>query len=196
MIPTSFIIIAALINLLGGISYVWETLKGRTKPNRVTWFLWSLAPMIAVAAQLSSGIGWSTLLVFMTGFSPLLVFITSFYNPQAYWQLSRLDYICGILSILGLALWAFTQNPVHAVIFSILADGLAAMPTLLKSYTHPETEDANAFILSAIGSAIALFTIKQHSFMASGFTIYILVLTIVLSILITRKHLKSYKTHA
>ncbi|MBI1309538.1 MAG: hypothetical protein GC129_06825 [Proteobacteria bacterium] len=196
MIPYYFVFLAAFINLIGGVSYVVETYRGNTKPNRVSWFLWALAPMVAVAAQLASGIGWSTLIVFMTGFCPLLVFIASFTNPHAYWQLTWLDYACGILSLVGLILWAITKDPVLAVVFSILSDGLAALPTILKSYTNPETEDANAFIFAAIGTSLAFFTIEQHSFIADGFTVYIIGVCVLLSVLISRKHLKSFRHDA
>ena len=68
MLNQNFVILAAALNLYGSASYVIETLKGKTKPNRVTWFIWALAPLIAFAAMASEGVGLSALMTFMVGF--------------------------------------------------------------------------------------------------------------------------------
>ena len=38
MLDPNFVIVGVVIGFLGGISYLVDTLKGKTKPNRVTWF--------------------------------------------------------------------------------------------------------------------------------------------------------------
>lgn len=142
----------ASIQLIGIISYVKETLKGRTKPNRVTWLMWAIAPMIATFAALSDGVSWSVLPVFMSGFGPLLVFISSFINSNAYWKLERFDYLCGICSLLALLLWGITREPAVAIVFSIASDGFAAIPTLKKLWEHPETEIVHPFLAGLFGA--------------------------------------------
>ncbi|MCL2280666.1 hypothetical protein FWC31_02160, partial [Candidatus Saccharibacteria bacterium] len=77
---------AALI-LASSIDYIIDTLKGKTKPNRVTWLIWSTAPIIAAIAAISNGVSWAILPTFMAGFGPLLVFIVSFFNKKSYWKL-------------------------------------------------------------------------------------------------------------
>ena len=74
------VIVGAIVNLTGAISYIKETLKGNTKPNKVTWLLWAIAPLIATFAALSDGVRLSVLPIFMSGFGPLLVFIASLYK--------------------------------------------------------------------------------------------------------------------
>jgi hypothetical protein len=55
--------------------YLRDTLRGTTKPNRVTWLLWAVAPLLAAAVELSEGVGLRALPTFMVGFMPLLVFV-------------------------------------------------------------------------------------------------------------------------
>ncbi|MBI5221652.1 MAG: hypothetical protein HY979_02515, partial [Candidatus Magasanikbacteria bacterium] len=70
------VIVGAVAQLYGVSSYIKETLTGGTKPNRMTWLLWSLAPLIGVAAAIFDGVSLFAILpVFMAGFGPLLVFI-------------------------------------------------------------------------------------------------------------------------
>jgi len=184
MINENFVILGAVIAFIGGISYLIDTIKGKAKPNRVSWFLWSLAPFIAFAAEIKEGVGIQSLMTFMVGFSPLLVFLASFINKKATWQLKRFDFICGALSVIGIIFWLLTKNGNIAIFFSIVADGLAAIPTLVKSYSFPETENYHVYLTAAINAAITLLAIDIWNFAHFGFPLYILVLCSVLVFLI------------
>lgn len=102
MISLNFVYLGAFLNLCGSSKYVYDTLKGKTKPNRISWFLWATAPLIAFAAELNQGVGIRSLMTFMVGFGPLMVVIASFISKKSIWKLSTFDYVCGGLSILGL----------------------------------------------------------------------------------------------
>jgi len=175
MLSQNFIIIGTLIGAVGSIAYLVDTVKGKVKPNRVSFLLWSIAPFIAFAAQIKQGVGLEALMTFSTGFLPLMTFMASFVNKKAEWKITRFDVICGLLSILGLALWLITKVGNVAILFSIVADGLAAVPTIVKAYKYPDTELAWPWIATVVGVVLTLFTIKDWSFANSGFIIYILI---------------------
>ena len=184
MINENFVIVGALLNLFGSSSYVISTLKGKTKPNRVTWFLWALAPLIAFYAEIQKGVGLPSLLTFMVGFGPLMVFVASFINKKSVWKIGRLDIICGLLSLGGLVLWGVTREGNLAIVFSIVADLLAAIPTLVKSYKEPETENYMVFLFGSISAFITLLAIKEWSFAHYAFPVYILVICLLFFVLI------------
>lgn len=174
MIDEKFVFIAVALNLVGGLSYLIATIKGEAKPNKVTWFLWGLASMIAFVAQVKQGVGLSSLMTFTVGFSPILIFFASFLNKKADWKITRFDLICGALSLIGLSLWALTKVGNVAILFAILADLLAGIPTIIKAYKAPETENYKAYLFSGIAAIITLLTIKQWDFAHSSFAFYIL----------------------
>jgi len=89
------VFVGAIVGLIGIVSYIKETIQGKTKPNKITWLLWSIAPLIATFAALSDGVKLSVLPVFMSGFGPLLVLLASFVNKKSYWKLEKK----------GLSLW-------------------------------------------------------------------------------------------
>ena len=60
------VFVGAGVQLLGIAAYVKETLRGKTKPNKVTWLMWSIAPLIATFAALSDGVTLAALPVFMS----------------------------------------------------------------------------------------------------------------------------------
>ena len=175
MLHPNFIFIGMLIGATGSVAYLTNTVKGKVKPNRVTFLLWSVVPFIAFFAQIRQGVGLEALMTFSAGFLPLTVFIASFVNKQAEWKVTRFDLLCGILSVAGLVLWLITKVGNVAIFFSIVADGLAAVPTIVKAYRYPDTEIAWPWIATVVGVILTLLTISTITFANSGFIIYILV---------------------
>ncbi len=173
MINENFVIVGTIIAGIGTLSYLVDTVRGRVKPNRVSFLMWSIAPLIAFVAQLKQGVGIQSLMTFSVGFFPLIILIASFVNKKAQWKLTRFDLICGLLSLAGLVLWLITRVGNVAIFFSIMADGLAALPTIVKSYKFPETESAWPWSTAAISGILTLLTITNWSFANYGFPLYI-----------------------
>ncbi|MBU1083237.1 hypothetical protein KKE14_02255 [Patescibacteria group bacterium] len=187
MIDERFVILALVFNFVGLLIYLIETLKGNTKPNKISWFIWSVAPLTAFFAQLYEGVGIHSLMTFSVGFGPLLIFIASFVNKKAYWRLERFDMLAGVLAIVALALWYITRSGNVAILFAILADFMAAIPTIIKSHTNPESESYSAYLFSAIGALITIFAIDIWSFEYYAFPVYIFLICVVLTCLIKFK---------
>ena len=171
---TFLAIAGAVVNFVGGLSYVRAILKGEATPNRVTWSLWALVPLIAGAAQLSSGVGISTLVVMSVGASPACVVIASFIADKGSWQLGPFDYACGACALAALALWAVTGDPVTAIVLSILGDFAAALPTVRKAWLAPETEDRPAYVLALFGMILGMLSVGETTFSAYAFNAYLL----------------------
>jgi hypothetical protein len=185
LLPENAVIAGAVLNLIGSTSYVVATIKGKAKPNRVSWGLWALAPLIAFAAELGQGVGIQSLLTFMVGFGPLMVFIASFVGKKAYWKITKFDWWCGGLSLAALALWAITRDGNVAIFFAILADALAAVPTIAKAYKDPKSESYPVFLFGGISAGITLLTIDNWSFANYGFPAYIFAICALMVGLIT-----------
>jgi len=176
MLHPNFVILGLIIGFTGGASYLISTIKGKTRPNRVTWFLWALAPLIAFVAEIKEGVGIQAWMTFGAGFGPLLIFLSSFVNKKSVWKLRKFDFICGGLALVGLFLWYITRNGNFAIFFSILADAMAAVPTLIKSYYFPETENYHTYLTAATSATITLLTIDIWDFAYFGFPLYLLIL--------------------
>ena len=178
MINDKFIILGVLIQLWGCFVYARDTIRGDTKPNRVTWFLWFLAPSVAFAAEINKGVGFLSLMTLSVGLGPLMVLAASFASKKAYWKLHWTDYLCGMLSLVGILLWLIYREANLAIIFSIAADLSAAAPTLVKSFNHPETESVEAYWVAIVNAGIALLVVKTWTIAQYGFPIYIFLVNI------------------
>jgi hypothetical protein len=124
----------------------------------------------------------------MSGFGPLLVFIASFVNKNSYWKLERFDYLCGLFSVLALVLWAITRVPEVAIVFAIVSDALAGLPTLIKSWRHPETENALPFSTGVASTLTSFLAIRTWNFSAYAFPVYLILINVSIIGAIYRRH--------
>jgi uncharacterized membrane protein len=173
VISVNWIYLGAAIGALGTAVYLRDTLRGTTKPNRVTWLLWAVAPLLAAAVELDEGVGLRALPTFMVGFMPLLVFAASFHNPESVWKVRRIDYACGLMSVVGTIVWLATRNGVLAISAAIAADFLAGVPTVMKSWTHPETETVHSYVGAVLSMVILLLTVDHWTFDVVAFPVFI-----------------------
>jgi hypothetical protein len=168
-----FAIAGSIINFAACLHYVRAIFKGEATPNRVTWSLWAIVPLIAGAAQLRAGVGFSTLVVLSVGAGPACVVLASFARGTGSWRLGPFDYLCGACALAALALWAITGDPVTAIVFSILGDFAAALPTLRKAWLAPATENRSAYLISLAGMITGILSVREATFAAYAFNAYL-----------------------
>jgi hypothetical protein len=123
----------------------------------------------------------------MAGFGPLLVVIFSIFRKNAYWKLSTFDIICGIFSILALVLYALTHNLAISIVFAILSDLLAFIPTFVKGWKFPETETSSVYISGLFNNILGLLIINNWIFTIYSFGVYLIIANIVIIVFLYRK---------
>ncbi len=77
------------------------------------------------------------------------------------------------MSVVGTVVWLVTRNGVLAISAAIAADFLAGVPTLMKSWTHPETETVHSYIGAVISMVILLLTVDHWTFDVAAFPLFI-----------------------
>ncbi|MCL5667380.1 MAG: hypothetical protein M1383_06445 [Patescibacteria group bacterium] len=186
------VIISALISLAGSFAYIRNTLKGKTKPNRVSWSLWALAPLIGTGAALSAHADiWATSRTFLAGLIPLMVLLASFLNPQSYWKITKFDMLCGVFSLLAIVVWVFINSSQLAILLAATGDGFAALPTLRKAWKYPETETGLTYAAGLIAVLLVLPSIPRWNIQNSAFQIYLLAINSLLIFAVYRKRLNN-----
>jgi hypothetical protein len=193
--PHSLVIISTLLMLWGGYSYFRDTVAGRTKPNRVSWFLWALAPLVSLGAAFSADADiWASVRVLVGGVVPAVIFLGSFVNRKSYWQLTRFDWFCGGLSLTALLFWQLTSSPLIAVLLATAANTFASIPTFIKAWNFPETETRLIFINSFLSAVLIIPAIPVWNIANSAFQIGLMLTTGAVLVAVYRKALGIKKT--
>lgn len=175
------------VSSIGGIAYLRDMFSGTSKPNLVSWGLWSVAPLIATGAALSAGADiWGTARVFISGFVPLCIFTFGLFVRQSYWKLTWFDVLCGVLSVVALGAWLIANEPVLAILLAIVADLLACVPTLTKAWKNPETETAFTFSMGLLSSLITIPAIPIWTIENIAFQAYLILINLVLFTIVAR----------
>jgi hypothetical protein len=186
MIPEYYAIIGAIIGSLGGYYYLYDTIVGKARPNRITWLLWGIFPLVIFVAQRAQGVAGISWTSFVAGFTPLLIVAASFFNKNAYWKSERRDYYLMAAAIVGIILWAVTDNPNLAILFSLVADLLAGIPTIIKAYRDPQSESWIAYTISTFGFGISFLSVQTYDFENAAFVAYLFILNLTLAVLSSR----------
>ncbi len=175
MLNPNFVFLGAFASLVGTLTYSWQTIKGKAQPNRVTWTLWSIAPILAFAAELSQGVGLQSVMTLTFGVGPMCVLVASFISKSATWKLSPFDLACGVMSVLGIIVWAVTSNSTVALVSFMAADGLAGLPTLVKSWNDPDSEKPSTYVGGIINAVVTIATITKWTTAEFAFPLQIVV---------------------
>ncbi len=192
MLPLShwLVILSSLITIGGSIAYIRDTIKGKTKPNRVSWSMWALAGLVGTIAALTAHANlWATVRIFLAGFLPLIIFIASFLNRNSYWKLTFFDFACGLCSIVALIVLVFSSSPRISILLAVLGDSFATLPALRKVWISPETETAITYVASFVAVLLILPSIPVWNIENSAFQIYLLIANTLLLFSVYRKHL-------
>lgn len=176
MLDPHWVFLGSALSLFGSLRYARATLVGSARPNRVTWTLWAAAPLIGFFAQLDGGVGLPSVQTLGAGISPLIVLAASFLSRHGAVRITAFDLACGAISVAALAVWLGLGQAALAVLFAVLADGAASIPTLRKAWRDPHSENVLFYLLVGAGSVITLLTITDWHPASWMFAGYILVL--------------------
>jgi hypothetical protein len=180
--------VAVGVRLISGASYVWGVLHDRARPNPFTWLAWGLTGLVALTVQVSaSGVGGESFVLLAQGSTALVVFGLAVRQTGLRRYCTPLTLTCSVLAMAAVMLW-WISAPAWAVLFAILADALAALPTFIKAYVTPHTEFPLTYLLSAFGMVITLGTLHRWTFLVAGFPLYLMAGNLLMGLLASRSH--------
>jgi hypothetical protein len=180
MLPVGFVLLSVIIRLVSGGKYAWGIVQGRARPNPITWFLWGLTAMIAFFAQLQQGFTGQSFVLLALGITPLTVCVIALMKHGIQRYLTSFTLSCASIALVGIILWRITAQPSIAIVFSIIADIFASLPTLRKSYEDPSSEYPLPYLLSMVSMLITLLTIRSWAFVTYAFPLYMFGINLVL----------------
>lgn len=126
------------------VPYIYDTLRGGTRPDRVCWLIWSVLAMMSGASNLYEGAEASMWFVGVQVTGTLVVFTLSVWRGHGAF-LSRGNATILAVATLGVVSWALTDTAVYVLAISISVSALGAGATMWKAYHSPSSETMSAW---------------------------------------------------
>ncbi len=151
--------IAVILGLFQYLPYAFDVFRGKTKPHAFSWFAWGLPTGIILFAQIADGGGAGVWATGVTALLCTLIFILSLFRGER--NIVFIDWVSLSCSVVAIAAWTVTSDPLWAVILVTATDLFGFVPTIRKSVLKPEEETITTYIVGGskwIFSMMALNT--------------------------------------
>jgi hypothetical protein len=180
---TLLTVTGAAVTFVAGLGYARDTTRGRVRPNRVTWFVGGLAAWTAFAGQVSQGVGHGAVLTGAVAVVPTVIVAASFVNRGGYWAATWLDRGCLALALAAIVVLLRLSGDL-AIAMGITARALGAVPTVVKTWRAPRTEQTTVYAAGVVGALCTLVAVPAWSFRTAGFAVYFLLFCSVMTALV------------
>lgn len=168
-----FAILAVLIVLFGAPFYLIDILKHRTKPQRTTWFIWTVQGAIAFFSQIQLHAHWSLLFIGVSALGNLIVFILSIFYGVGGWK--PLDMFALAVATIGMIISIAAHEPILAIIGVVIADFAGVVPTLKKVYLNPSSETTITWAALTLSSVFTMVSVGSWNIKLMLYPLYLAV---------------------
>lgn len=162
--------VAGIVSLVAFVPYILAILRGETKPNRASWWIWTVVGFMLGASYFSSGANHTIWVPVSFIIGPLAIIILSIKYGEGGW--TRFDRYCLIGAGVSVVLWWMFSSPLIALFINLFIDFMGALPTIRKAYNEPESEDRTAWMLFFAGNIVNLFAVESWTLTIAAYPIY------------------------
>lgn len=178
-------IIAGVLAIIGNIPYLIEVIKGRVRPHAFTWLVWSIVSAVTFFGALSRGAGVGIIPTGAAEIFTIIIFIFSLKHGFEY--IKKIDVIFFIIALLGLIPWILTKDPTLSVIIVVAIDLTAFIPTIRKTWKHPETEIPILYSMNVSRHILTLFSLQAYNIATMLHSISMIITNTIMTLIIIFK---------
>lgn len=185
----ALIIIASFLAVVGNISYLQDTLKGKIKPHPYTWFIWSIVSCVTFFGQLQKGAGVGAIPTGVAEAFTILIFLfslKSLFSGKAG-HIRKVDNYFLAAALLGIIPWILTKDPTISVIVVVSIDVIASIPTIRKAWAHPNSERPRLYQMNVSRHVLTLLSLEAYNIATTLHSIAMICMNSLLVVFIKRK---------
>ncbi len=169
-------IVAFVISVSAYVPYVIDTVKGKVKPERISWLLWSMLGLTYYLSALLSG--GADLFTLGELFGQGLIFLFSL--KYGVGGKSKFDVLSLTIALIAFSMLFVFDGVIIGLLLALAVDGIGAVLTLRKLSIDPTSESKLFWACSAAASSLALISLKELSAENIVFPVYLLVLSLLI----------------
>lgn len=154
-------IIAGIFSFLAHPIYIISIIKGETIAHPVTWFSESMLTLSALIFLEKAGgddvryVIWGDLFGFAIITVLAFFFVKSKKDSIRFFNKEAIFCLFGVF--MGIGVFVVSQDPLQALLATLIAEFFALWPTIHKVYKELNGESVMAWIFTCIGNAINFF---------------------------------------
>ncbi|MES2213894.1 MAG: hypothetical protein V4465_00675 [Patescibacteria group bacterium] len=172
---------ARIAGLLAGITsfasfllYYISIVRGKTIPNRATWFILTVVGTLICTSYYSLGARDTIWIPVSYVIGPLITFLLSIKYGEGGW--TNFDRWCLFGSGVSLFFWWLFDSALLALLINILIDLFGMLPTLRKSYLRKESEEPFPWLITFLSCMLNILAIETWDFSIWIYPIYMLII--------------------
>lgn len=154
-------LVAVALTFIAYIPYYRDIIRGKTHPHIYSWLLWGLLTILIVALQLKGGAGPSAYVTAAAGLLCIGVIVLGLKHGKR--DITKSDTFVAILSLIAIGFWLVADQPVISIILVVIADLLAFIPTVRKSWHKPHSETLSLYVTNTLRFVLALVAVEQFT---------------------------------
>jgi hypothetical protein len=164
-------LLAGVIVLIGYWVYAKDILAGKAKPARSARLMFVVLLIITLLQQRDLNSGWLLALTASEALGSLAILALSI--RKGVGGITQIDLTCYGLLMVDVTIWLTTKNTLLALHLSVLADLIAFIPTLIKTWRQPWSETAQFFVYGAIAAPLNVVANGQYTYGVLLFPVYL-----------------------
>lgn len=164
-------ITSGLVMMGASVPYAIDILKKKTKPERASWFIWTVLGTIAFLSQMAEGATYSLWMNGLDTFAVVTIFILSL--RYGYGGFVKRDIVALVLVGVGLILWYFTKEASIALFIVIAIDLVGSFLSVVKSYEDPGSETLISWILFGLAGLLSAISVGEFNLILLVYPLYI-----------------------
>jgi hypothetical protein len=178
-------ILAGAIAVADTIPYLRDILRGKTRPHRGTWLIWSTLATVVVLSQRADGASWSLIMAATTAVLTGVIFALSI--RRGVGGLTARELVMIAIAGGGVAGWLIADEPVVATACVVAADLIGAALMVPKTYRDPDSETLVTFALASVSGALAAGAVGAFDLSLLLYPVYYCVANAAIALLIHRR---------
>lgn len=186
---TTIALVASVLAIIGNISYIKDVFQEKVQPHPYTWFIWSIVSMTTFFGGLAKGAGIGALPTGIAEGFTILIFLFSlkYVFQKKRSPIRKIDHYFLVGALLGLIPWALTKDPTISVVAVVLIDIIAFIPTLRKTWDHPETEKPILYETNVVRHILTLFSLGSYNIATTFHSIAMICTNTLMTFFVKRK---------
>ncbi|MCL2869652.1 hypothetical protein FWF48_02485 [Candidatus Saccharibacteria bacterium] len=156
-------IIAVILPFIAYAPYLYNTWRGKTRPNPITWMVWSTTTAVLTAVLFTNGAGAMIWYEFAMLTLATTVVVLAFKNGGQR-DIKRVDIICFIAAMAALICWAFVKQSEIAATLITFAGVLGAIATMRKAWFKPGEETLSMWVIQIFTMIFCIIATTSYNY--------------------------------